>query len=83
MSSTFSEAFTDENARIHTGPLETIRPAAPERTHFARMAGLYAWILVTLAIFLIAATLSGIQKNQAAAGPEGSEVETVRVSDLR
>ncbi|WP_411720748.1 hypothetical protein [Mycetocola sp.] len=83
MSSTASDTFTQENAIIQTAPAETIRPAASERTHFTRMAGFYAWILVTLAIFLIAAMLSGIQKSQAAADPDVRSVESVSVSHLR
>jgi len=65
---TTSETFTHEHTTIHTRPIESIRPAPIARTHFTRMAGLYAWILVTLAIFLIAGMLSGIQKSQAPAG---------------
>jgi hypothetical protein len=83
MSSTANETLTHEYATTRTGPVETIRHASPERTHFTRMAGLYAWIIVTLAIFLIAATLSGIQKSQAAADPDVRPVESVSVSHLR
>jgi hypothetical protein len=79
MSSTATETLTHETAMIRTAPTDTTDPDA-EETHFARMAGLYAWILVTLAIFMIAGMLSGIQKSQAATEVDQHHVDSVSVS---
>jgi hypothetical protein len=72
-----SETLTHEHATIHTSPGEPNRPARIARTHFTRLGGLYAWILVTLAIFLLAAMLSGIQKGEASTVSGPSSVESV------
>jgi hypothetical protein len=40
------------------------------------MGGVYAWLVMTLAIFLIAATLSGIQRSQAAGSLDSHDTAT-------
>jgi hypothetical protein len=71
MSSTATETQTRETA--------TIVPAPVEPTHFARMGGVYAWVVVTLGIFMLAGTLSGIERGTEATdtGIQGTETVTV------
>jgi hypothetical protein len=69
MSSTDRQTLTRETA--------TIRPAPAGPTHFARMGGLYAWIVVTLGIFMLAGMLSGMERGSEAADTGVQRTETV------
>ncbi|MET0715337.1 MAG: hypothetical protein ABWX92_17015 [Mycetocola sp.] len=69
MSSTASETLTRETA--------TVFPAPAEPTHFARMGAVYAWVIVTLGIFMLAGTLSGMERGAEAADTGVPRTETV------
>ena len=69
MSNTPTHTFAHENVAAD--------PVRMEPTHFVRMAALYAWIAVTLAIFVIAATLAGVEDAQATPEPGSEQVQVV------
>ena len=74
---TTSDTFTHEHVTIHTAPAETTRSEPIQRTHFTRMGGIYAWALVTLAIFFLAAMLAGMEDNRVAADSDVPRLESV------
>ena len=73
MSSAATETVTHDNG--------TIRPARAEQSHVARMAALYAWIGVTLAIFVLAGMLAGMEDAQATVEGVSDEVRVVGTVD--
>ncbi|MET4639986.1 hypothetical protein [Mycetocola sp. 2940] len=62
--------------------MQAVPPAPIERTHFTRMGGIYAWVLVTVAIFFLAAMLAGMEDAQASsAGDTPNDRVSVAVRD--
>lgn len=77
MSSTITETFASDVAAVRTAPIETIRATRFGEKHFTRMGGVYAWALVTVAIFFLAGVLASMEDSRAAAGSEVGRVDSV------